>query len=166
MPFLLDQQWHAMHLQRRHNNLLVHVDQHVVQQRLNISQSPMPHSATLWLIINGSKDIRVEDLRIYEQSIERRLEQPMPWLFRPWRPMNSISLDEHLHSYLHVPLHELICGDCRVQSIRFQFRTHRDQGVLLFAPLHHSSESVDRIESRTELIVFLAVRISMRQIVT
>lgn len=146
-PFLLDQQWHSIHLQRMNTNLLLHIDQHVAQQRVNISSFNVSTSSSIWLVFSGWKQILLEDLRIFDQSIFTKLiEAPQHEQVRlshqPWKPSSTISLDNHANSYLEVPLNGILCQECPLETIDFQFRTTESNGLLLFANIQTDGDPV------------------------
>lgn len=136
-PFLLDQQWHSIHFQRIHPNLLLHIDNHIIQQRVNISAVNASALWTIWVVFHGNKQIRIEDLKIYDQSIftqvlKNQIKQ-IRLQTRPWKPLNTISFVNQPNSYLEIPLNEILCQDCSLNSFYFQFRTTDATGLLLFA---------------------------------
>jgi hypothetical protein len=93
--------------------------------------------ATIWLIFHGNKQIRIEDLRVYDQSIfakllNNQIEQ-IKFKTRPWKPINTISFTNQQNSYLEIQLNEILCQDCQLNTFDFQFRTTDLHGLLLFA---------------------------------
>lgn len=144
-PFLLDQQWHSIHLKRLNRNLVVHLDQNVVQQQIRIEENETSSLFPLWIVFNGSKEIFIEDLKIYDQLIyrkwiEKKFNDKIQWKTRPWKPSNSISFDQHEKSFLEIPFHDYLCQDCPFVTLDFQFRTKQNQGLLLFAPIQIPSK--------------------------
>lgn len=144
-PFLLDQQWHAIHFQRIHPNLLLHIDNHIIQQRMNISSMNASALSTIWVIFHGNKQILIEDLKIYDRSIftqvlKNQIKQ-IHLQTRSWKPLNTISFVNQPNSYLEIPFNEILCQDCSLNSFSFQFRTSDSQGLLLFARIQTSLNS-------------------------
>jgi hypothetical protein len=135
-PFLLDQHWHAIRLERRQTNILLHIDQHIIQQRLPWHTKNISSTLTLWMIFNQSKDILIEDLRLYDQSMVTQSIGNIPWTYRSWKPLNAISLTNDDMSYLEMPFADILCQDCPLESIDFQFRTSQTTGLLLFAHMY------------------------------
>ena len=136
-PFLLDNQWHYIYLHRIDTKLLLHIDHHIAQQRLNLLETNLS-SSTIWVVFNGNQDIRVEDLRIYDQSINARhflnnQYEQVQLKHRPWKPLNSISFYEQQDSYIAVQLNDIVCQECELETIYFDFRTTELTGLILFA---------------------------------
>ncbi|CAF1330953.1 unnamed protein product [Adineta ricciae] len=136
-PFLLDNQWHYIHLHRIDTKLLLHIDHHIAQQRLNLLETNLS-SSTIWVVFNGNQDIRIEDLRIYDQSINARhflnnQYEQIQLKQRPWKPLNSISFYEQQDSYIAVQLNDIVCQECELDTIYFDFRTTELTGLILFA---------------------------------
>ena len=141
-PFLLDQQWHSIHFQRIHPNLLLHIDNHIIQQRVNISSINASALSTIWVIFHGNKQVRIEDLKIYDRSIfgqvlKNQIKQ-IHLETRPWKPVNTISFVNQPNSFLEISLAEILCQDCSLNSFYFQFRTSDSHGLLLFARIQTS----------------------------
>ncbi|CAF3431182.1 unnamed protein product, partial [Rotaria sp. Silwood2] len=136
-PFILDNHWHSIYLQRIDTNFLLHIDNHMIQQRLNIINLNVSSLSTIWLIFNGNKQVRIEDLRLYDQSIYSKFFLNNPYEqyinYRPWKPLNTISFHDHQNSSIEIPLNEFICQECQLDTIYFQFRTIEPNGLLLFA---------------------------------
>lgn len=138
-PFLLDTNWHYIHLYRLSTKLLLHIDHHISQQVVDLGQSSSSAtSTTVWIIFNGDKEILIEDLRLYDQSINSkfflnnqyeqiRLQQ------RNWKPSNSISFYDQQDSYITIRLNDIVCPECQLNSIYFDFRTTELNGLILFA---------------------------------
>ena len=146
-PFLLDNQWHTIHLQRFETNFLLHIDNHITQQRVNIINSDSSLLPTIWVIFNGNKQIRIEDLRLYDQSVYSKLfsnnqEEQMKLKHRLWKPLNAISLNDHQNSYTEIQLNEILCQECQLDSIYFQFRTTESNGLLLFANIQTNNYKI------------------------
>jgi hypothetical protein len=91
--------------------------------------------STVWVIFNGNKQIRIEDLRVYDQSIYSKLfpDDQSQLKHRLWKPLNAISLNDYHNSYIEIQLNEILCQECQLDSIYFQFRTTESNGLLLFA---------------------------------
>ncbi len=137
-PFLLDNQWHYIHLYRIDMKLLLHIDHHIAQQRVNIIENNSSSFSTIWLIFNGNKQIRIEDLRLYDQSINSKYflnnqYEQIQLKHRPWKPLNSIAFYEQQDSYLTIPLNDILCQECELETIYFDFRTTELTGLILFA---------------------------------
>ncbi|UJR31572.1 hypothetical protein I4U23_019059 [Adineta vaga] len=139
-PFLLDNQWHYIHLHRIDTKLLLHIDHHIAQQRLNLIEIDYSSlsSSTIWLILNGNKNIRIEDLRLYDQSINSKhflnnQYEQIQLKHRPWKPLNSISFYEQQDTYVAVQLNDILCQECELDTIYFDFRTTELTGLILFA---------------------------------
>jgi hypothetical protein len=142
-PFLLDNQWHSIHLQRIDTNFLLHIDHHITQQRVNIMHSNLSLLSTVWLVFHGEKQIRIEDLRLYDQSIYSNNQYKQIKLeHRAWKPLNTISFDNHQNSYIEIQLNEILCQDCQLDSFYFQFRTLESNGLLLFANIQTNNQKL------------------------
>lgn len=144
-PFLTDQQWHSIHFQRIHPNLLLHIDNHIIQQRLNITSNNASSLSTVWVIFHGNKQVRIEDLKIYDRSIFTQVLRNQIKLIhlqtRVWKPANTISFINQPNSYLEIPLNEILCQDCSLNSFFLQFRTTDATGLLLFARIQTEMNS-------------------------
>ena len=137
-PFILDNQWHYIHLYRIDTKLLLHIDHHIAQQRLNLIESNNSSLSTIWLILNGNKQIRIEDLRLYDQAINPKFflnnqYEQIELKHRPWKPLNTISFYEQQDSYIGIQLNDIVCQECEVDTIYFDFRTTELTGLILFA---------------------------------
>jgi hypothetical protein len=137
-PFLLDNQWHYVHLHRMDTKLLLHIDHHIAQQRLTLTSSSQSSLSTIWLLINGNKQIHLQDLRLYDQSINSKFflnqqHEQIQLEHRPWKPLNSISFYEQEDAYIGIQLNDVLCQECELDSIFFDFRTTELTGLLLFA---------------------------------
>ena len=118
-------------------SFLLHIDHHIIQERLNINPINYSLFATIWLIFYGHKQVRIEDLRLYDQAIfPKLLNHPTEYITlktRPWKPVNAISFVNQHNSHLEIQLNEILCQDCRLNTFYFQFRTTDLHGLLLFA---------------------------------
>jgi len=90
------------------------------------------------VVFYGNKQIRIEDLRLYDQSIYSKIflnnqYQQIKLQYRSWKPLNAISFDNQLNSSIEIQLNEILCQDCQLNSFYFQFRTKELNGLLLFA---------------------------------
>ncbi|CAF4187713.1 unnamed protein product, partial [Rotaria magnacalcarata] len=90
-PLLLDNQWHYIQLYRVDTKLLLHIDHHIAQQRMNLIETNLSALSTIWLIFHGNKQIRIEDLRIYDQSINSKFfinnqYEQIQLKHRTWKP--------------------------------------------------------------------------------
>ncbi|CAF3641513.1 unnamed protein product [Adineta steineri] len=138
-PFLLDNQWHSIRLQRFDKKSLLHIDNHIRQQHVNINSfNASSSSSTIWIVLMGEKQIRIEDLRLYDQPIYSKLiannqDEHMKFKYRLMKPLNAISFNDQLNSYIELKLNDILCQECQLYSIYFQFRTTELNGVLLFA---------------------------------
>ncbi|CAF3046431.1 unnamed protein product [Rotaria sp. Silwood2] len=137
-PFILDNQWHYIHLYRIDTKLLLHIDHHIAQQRMNIIETNLSSLSTIWLILNGNKQIRIEDLRIYDQSINSKFllynqYEQIQLKHRTWKPLNSVSFYEQQDSYITISLNDILCQECELDTIYFDFRTTELTGLILFA---------------------------------
>lgn len=155
-PFLLDQQWHFIHLRRFNNLLFVQIDQNLFQNFVNINLTST--FATVWLIISSGKSVLIEDLRLYDQSIYKQIRQnnlqhAKIFKQRPWRPINPVSLENSFNSFVEFTLNKQFCQNCAAETIDFDFRTKQFSGILFFAPIQ-SNRFVD----------FNVVRLSIREL--
>ncbi|CAF1361401.1 unnamed protein product [Rotaria sordida] len=138
-PFILDNQWHFIYLQRIDTKFLLHIDNHIIQQRLNIINLNISSLSTIRLIFYGNKQIRIEDLRLYDQSIyskfflNNQYRQNIQLKYRSWKPLNTISFYDYQNSSIEIQLNEFLCQECQLDTIYFQFRTIESNGLLLFA---------------------------------
>jgi hypothetical protein len=137
-PFLLDHQWHYIHLHRIDTKLLLHIDHHIAQQRLNIIERNLSALETIWLTFNGQKHISIEDLRLYDQPINAKFflnnqYEQIQLKHRPWKPLNSISFYEQQDSYITIQLNDILCQECELDTIYFDFRTTESTGLILLA---------------------------------
>ncbi|CAF0863611.1 unnamed protein product [Rotaria sordida] len=137
-PFIIDNQWHYIHLYRIDTKLLLHIDHHISQQRMNIIETNQTLLSTIWLILNGNEQIRIEDLRIYDQSINSKFflnkqYEQIELKHRIWKPSNSISFYEQQDSYITISLNDILCQECELDTIYFDFRTTELTGLILFA---------------------------------
>ncbi|CAF3694710.1 unnamed protein product, partial [Rotaria sordida] len=137
-PFIIDNQWHYIHLYRIDTKLLLHIDHHISQQRMNIIETNQTLLSTIWLILNGNQQIRIEDLRIYDQSINSKFflnkqYEQIELKHRIWKPSNSISFYEQQDSYITISLNDILCQECELDTIYFDFRTTELTGLILFA---------------------------------
>ena len=139
-PFLLDNQWHSIDLQRLNTSFLLHIDNHIIQQRVYINSFNSSLFSTIWIIFHGNKQIKIEDIRLYDQSIYSRLSKSH-LKTRIRKPLNTISFDHSQHSYLEIQLNEILCQDCQLNTFDFQFRTIDSNGLLLFAKIQLSKNS-------------------------
>ena len=116
-PFLLNNQWHSIHLHRTGTNFLLHVDTHIIQQRVNIINLNLSLLSTIWLIFYGNKQIQMEDIRLYDQPIFSKFfpnsqYEQLKLKHRPWKPLNAISFDHYHSSYIEIQLDEVLCQNC------------------------------------------------------
>ena len=137
-PFLLDNQWHYIHLHRIDSKLLLHIDHHIAQQRVNLIENNSSSFASISLIFNGNKQIHIEDLRLYDQSINTKFfrnnqYEQIQLKHRSWRPLNSIAFYEQQDAYITIQLNDILCQECQVETIYFDFRTTELTGLILFA---------------------------------
>lgn len=137
-PFLLDNQWHYIHFYRIDTKLLLHIDHHIAQQRVHSLESNHSSFATIWLTFNGDKQIRIENLRLYDQSINTKhfLNQQYEQIqlkHRPWKAANSIAFYEQQDAYLAIQLSDVLCQECQLETIYFDFRTTELTGLIFFA---------------------------------
>lgn len=137
-PFLLDDHWHYIRLQRTEAKLLLHIDNHIAQQRLNLAELHPSAPATIWLTLHGNKNIRIEDLRVYEQSINAKhflnnQHEQIQLKHRPRKPLNSISFYEQQDAYVAVQLNDILCQECELDAIYFDFRTTEMTGLIFIA---------------------------------
>lgn len=94
--------------------------------------------STIWLVLNGDKKTRIEDLRIYDQSINSKFflnnqYEQIQLKHRTWKPLNSISFYEEQDSYITISLNDIVCQECELDTIYFDFRTTELTGLILFA---------------------------------
>ncbi|CAF1409141.1 unnamed protein product [Adineta ricciae] len=156
-PFLLDNQWHSIHLQRFDQKFLLHVDNHITQQRISAVQTNSTRPSTIWIAFMGSKQVQIEDLRLYDHSIYSKFLLNLPnetfqLKNRLWKPTNTISFNDATSSYIELQLNEILCQECRLDSIHFQFRTKDTNGLLLFAMVqtedYRTNSLLDNSDSR------------------
>jgi hypothetical protein len=105
---------------------------------MNIIESNIPLLSTIWLTLNGNKQIYIEDLRLYDQSINSKFflnnqYEQIQLKHRPWKPLNSISFYDQQDSYLTIQLNDILCQECELDTIYFDFRTTELTGLILFA---------------------------------
>lgn len=134
----MDNQWHYIHFYRIDTKLLLHIDHHIAQQRVNLPSSNHSSFATIWLTFNGQKQIRIENLRLYDQSINSKhfLHQQYEQIqlkHRPWKPVNTIAFYEQQDSYIAIQLTDILCQECQLDTIYFDFRTTELTGLIFFA---------------------------------
>ena len=136
--FILDNQWHYIHMHRIDNKLLLHIDHHIAQRHVNIIEPNVSLLSTIWLNLNGGEKISIEDLRVYDQSINSKFflnnhYEQIQLKHRPWKPLHSISFHEQYDSSISIPLNDVLCQECELDTIYFEFRTTELTGLLLFA---------------------------------
>lgn len=117
---------------------LLHIDHHIAQQRLNIIHSNHSNYPTIWLVFNGQQEILIEDLRLYDRSINAKhflnnQHEQIRLKQRPWKPFNSISFYDDQDASISIQLNDVLCQECQLDSIYFDFRTTEMTGLLLFA---------------------------------
>jgi hypothetical protein len=105
---------------------------------MNIIESNISSLSTIWLILNGNKQIRIEDLRLYDQSINSNFflndqYEQIQLKHRPWKPLNPISFYDQQDSYITIQLNDILCQECELDAIYFDFRTTELTGLILFA---------------------------------
>ena len=105
---------------------------------MNLMESNASSLLTIWLVLNGDKQIRIEDLRLYDQSINSNFflnnqNEQIQLKHRPWRPSNSISFYDQQDSYITIQLNDILCQECELDTIYFDFRTTELTGLILFA---------------------------------
>ncbi|CAF3710007.1 unnamed protein product [Rotaria sp. Silwood1] len=150
-PFILDNQWHFIYLQRIDTNFLLHIDNHIIQQRLNIINLNVSSLSMIWLIFYGNKQICIEDLRLYDQSIyskfflNNQYEHNIKLQYRPSKPLNAISFDNDQNSSIEIELNDLLCQECQLDTIYFQFRTTESNGILLFANIQTTNPKISSL---------------------
>ncbi|CAF3417292.1 unnamed protein product [Rotaria socialis] len=155
-PLLLDNQWHYIQLYRVDTKLLLHIDHHIAQQRMNLIETNLSALSTIWLIFNGNKQIRIEDLRIYDQSINSKFflnnqYEQIQLKHRTWKPLNSISFYEQRDSYITISLNDIVCQECELDTLYFDFRTTELTGLILFANIQTSSPKMSySLDNRLE----------------
>ncbi|CAM4799223.1 unnamed protein product [Rotaria magnacalcarata] len=137
-PFILDKQWHSVHLQRIDTNFLVHIDHHIIKQSVNIINLNLSSLSTIWLIFYGNKQIRIEDLRLYDQPMYsdfflNNQRTQIKLKHRPWKPLNTVSFEHHQNSFIEIQLQDILCQDCQLDTFYFEFRTREQNGILVFA---------------------------------
>ncbi|CAF1302347.1 unnamed protein product [Adineta steineri] len=145
--FLLDNQWHYIHLHRIDTKLLLHIDHHIAQQRLNIIETNLSSLSTIWLILNGNKNIRIEDIRLYDQSLNTKFflnnqYEQIQLKYRPWKPLNSISFYDQQDAYITIQLNDILCQECELDTIYFDFRTTELTGVILYANIQTTNSKI------------------------
>lgn len=143
-PFILDHQWHSIYLQHIDTNFLLHIDNHIIQQRVNIINVNLSSLSTVWLIFHSNKQVRIEDLRLYDQSIYvnfflNNQHKQMKLTTHPWKPLNTISFDNPIRSYVEIPLSDVLCQECPLDTIYFQFRTLEPSGLILLANIQKNN---------------------------
>jgi hypothetical protein len=115
----------------------LHIDNHIIQQRVNINSFNSSSIATIWIVFYGNKQIWIEDLRLYDQSIYSKFlndkSEQIQLKTRAWKPLNAISFDTEQNSYIEIQLNEILCQDCQLNAFYFQFRTTESNDLLLFA---------------------------------
>ena len=136
-PFLLDNQWHYIHLYRIDTKLLLHIDHHIAQQRIQFIEYNRSTLPTIWLTFNGNKQIHIGNLRLYDQSINSKFffnkqNEQIQLKQRIWKAKNPITFTEH-DSYIEIPLNDILCQECRLETIYFDFRTIELTGLIFFA---------------------------------
>ncbi|UJR15114.1 hypothetical protein I4U23_002079 [Adineta vaga] len=153
-PFLLNNQWHSIHLQRFDQKFLLHINNHITQQRINLIHSNSTSKSTIWIGFMGNKQVQIEDLRLYDQSIYSKFfinqsKQQIELKNRLWKPVNTISFHDAQNTYLELPLNEILCQDCQLDSIYFQFRTMDLNGLLLFAKVRTDNHKINSLSDNS-----------------
>jgi len=139
-PFLLDNQWHSINLHRINTSFLLHIDNHIIQERVHIQSMNSTIYSTIWIIFHGHKQILIEDLRLYGQIIFSKLSKNQ-LKTRTWKPLNTISFDQDENSFVDIQLNEILCQDCLLNAFTFQFRTNDLNGLLFHAKIRTKSNS-------------------------
>jgi hypothetical protein len=108
--------------------------------------------STIWIIFHGNKQIQIEDLRLYDQSIYPKFllnnqDEEIKLKIRPWKPLNAIAFDNQ-NSYLETQLNEILCQECQLDSIYFQFRTKEFNGLLLFASIQTTNHKIRYVQNQ------------------
>lgn len=138
-PFLLDNQWHYIRLYRMDSKFLLHIDHHIDQKRFDFGLEPnRAQYQTIWLVFSGEQHILVEDLRIYDQSINGKYflnnqYEQIKLKNRPWKPLNTISFYDGHDDPIGIQLNDILCQECQLDNIYFDFRTTEYNGLVLFA---------------------------------
>ena len=76
-------------------------------------QANSTRSSTIWIAFMGSKQVQIEDLRLYDQSIYSKFLLNLPneaikLKNRLWKPTNTISFNDATNSYIELQLSEIL----------------------------------------------------------
>ncbi|CAF4446836.1 unnamed protein product, partial [Adineta steineri] len=99
------------------------------------------------LILNGNKNIRIEDIRLYDQSLNTKFflnnqYEQIQLKYRPWKPLNSISFYDQQDAYITIQLNDILCQECELDTIYFDFRTTELTGVILYANIQTTNSKI------------------------